>query len=74
MQLICGCPDPRYRPQENSSDGPQKIHAFFNRHFSPEGASYERVKLQSKRLHYWRGTLRIGHRIAQRLERSGSSE
>ena len=74
MQLNSGCPDPRYRPQENSSDGPQKVHAFFNRHFSPEGASYERVKLQSKRLHYWRGTLRIGHRIAQRLERSGSSE
>jgi hypothetical protein len=46
MQRISGCSDPASAAE--SSAGLQKIHAFFNRHFSPEGASYERVKLQSK--------------------------
>jgi hypothetical protein len=44
-----------YRPQEKfrrAAASVEKVHVFFNGHFFPEGASYERVKFQSKRLHY----------------------
>jgi hypothetical protein len=47
MQRISGCLMPIiYRPQEKfrrAAASVEKVHVFFNGHFFPEGASYERV-------------------------------
>jgi hypothetical protein len=42
----------RSPPFELALDLRREVHALFNRLFSSKGASYERVKFQSKRLHY----------------------